>query len=174
MIRYTPEQLDLQKKLEQANINPASFLATDYLNHYNEIVMLMEMIPDMPELIEDLYEWSPKTYEQHFCESGFEQRSLAIEAYQNAPATIKTAFDYVNRVLSSTVQSTIEGLKLVSASNRGLSGDAKMLVTRRISDIQKLLMDLNGIIHGKIPQIVEEKATEDDVQTQEEIDKLFS
>ena len=35
------------------NIDPQTLLATDYLNHFNEIVMLLELIPDMPECFED-------------------------------------------------------------------------------------------------------------------------
>ena len=39
--------------LRAANINPRTGLATDYLNHFNEAIMLLEMIPDMPECAED-------------------------------------------------------------------------------------------------------------------------
>jgi hypothetical protein len=39
--------------LAAANINPQSGLATDYLNHFNEAIMLLEMIPDMPDCVED-------------------------------------------------------------------------------------------------------------------------
>ena len=39
--------------LSAANINPRTGLATDYLNHFNEAVMLLEMVPDMPECAED-------------------------------------------------------------------------------------------------------------------------
>ncbi|MDP3655070.1 MAG: hypothetical protein Q8R67_25705, partial [Rhodoferax sp.] len=33
--------------LRAANINPRTGLATDYLNHFNEAIMLLEMVPDM-------------------------------------------------------------------------------------------------------------------------------
>ena len=36
-------------ELQAANINPRTGLATDYLNHFNEAVMLLEMIPAYPE-----------------------------------------------------------------------------------------------------------------------------
>jgi hypothetical protein len=32
-------------------INEQTLLATDHLNHFNEIVMTLEMIPDTPELL---------------------------------------------------------------------------------------------------------------------------
>jgi len=37
-------------------------LATDYLNHFNEAIMLLEMIPDMPECAEDFLQWRPLSY----------------------------------------------------------------------------------------------------------------
>ncbi len=42
--------------LRAANINPRTGLATDYLNHFNEAIMLLEMVPDMPECAEDFLE----------------------------------------------------------------------------------------------------------------------
>ena len=62
-----------------ANINPRTGLATDYLNHFNEAVMLLEMIPDMPECVEDFLQWQPLSYAEHFIASNFMARDLAIE-----------------------------------------------------------------------------------------------
>ena len=53
-------------QLRAANINPRTGLATDYLNHFNEAVMLLEMIPDMPECAEDFLTWRPLSYAEHF------------------------------------------------------------------------------------------------------------
>jgi hypothetical protein len=36
-------------QLVGANINPTTWLATDYLNHFNEAIMLLEMLPCAPE-----------------------------------------------------------------------------------------------------------------------------
>ena len=56
------EMADLQERLKGTNVNEQSFLATDYLNHFNEILMLIEMLPEMPEMAEELFEWEPKSY----------------------------------------------------------------------------------------------------------------
>ena len=52
--------------LRAANINPRTGLATDYLNHFNEAIMLLEMIPDMPECAEEFLRWQPLSYREHF------------------------------------------------------------------------------------------------------------
>ena len=48
-------------QLRAANINPRTGLATDYLNHFNEAIMLLEMIPDMPECAEEFLAWHPRS-----------------------------------------------------------------------------------------------------------------
>lgn len=75
------------------NINQHTLLATDYLNHFNEIIMLLEMLPSMPECFEDAAEWRPKSYADHFRDSCFSDAELAVLAYQNAPTNYRQAFD---------------------------------------------------------------------------------
>ncbi|MEM8813547.1 MAG: hypothetical protein AAGF59_13090 [Pseudomonadota bacterium] len=79
--------------LAEANINPTTRLATDYLNHFNEVIMLIDMLDAMPECVEDVLAWRPKSYQQHFRDSGFAARDLAIEAYSDAPAAIRDRFE---------------------------------------------------------------------------------
>ena len=175
-IEYSTEQAALQPRLASANINPESFLATDYLNHYNEIVMLLEMIPDMPELVEDAKDWAPKSYCQHFLDSGFQAKDLAVEAYQMAPAFIRKAFEAICSELDTLILSTLAGMAAVNVAARGFTPQAQELIRMRVLSIQDLLMKLNQVIHGKITSDIplpEEQPTEDNTQTQEDIDKLF-
>ena len=57
----------LRRLVQGKNIHQDTLLATDYLNHFNEIVMLLELVADMPDCLEDALEWQPKSYEDHFC-----------------------------------------------------------------------------------------------------------
>jgi hypothetical protein len=64
--RQTPRQMSPEDEaraaqLQAANINPRTGLATDYLNHFNEAIMLLEMIPDMPECVEEFLGWQPRS-----------------------------------------------------------------------------------------------------------------
>ena len=82
-------------QLRAANINPRTGLATDYLNHFNEAIMLLEMIPDMPECAEDFLAWRPLSYCEHFMASNFKARDLAIEAYDAADGKVRAEFDQI-------------------------------------------------------------------------------
>jgi hypothetical protein len=59
------------ERLRAANINPATGLATDYLNHYNEVAMLIATLADMPEMSDVILDWRPVGYPPHFRRSGF-------------------------------------------------------------------------------------------------------
>jgi len=179
-IDYTEEQIALQPKLAEANINPESFLATDYLNHFNEIVMLLEMVPDMPELIEDTGDWAPKSYPQHFLDSGFQAKDLAVEAFEIAPRIIRLPFDQICAEMDKLILTTLAGLTSLNVAERGFSPAAQDLIRRRVEAIQGLLMKLNQVIHGKLEDgmsflesLDEEEVPAEEVQTQEDIDKLF-
>lgn len=84
-----------------ANINPETGLATDYLNHFNEAIMLLDMIPDMPECADDFLAWQPLSYTEHFRQSNFKARDLAIAAYEAALPDIRERFDSVCEMLTA-------------------------------------------------------------------------
>jgi len=76
------------------NINESTLLASDYLNHFHELVMLLEAVSSDPEgFADDLLGWRPLTYEEHFTASGFRDKNLAIAAYRRAPTQIRARFD---------------------------------------------------------------------------------
>ena len=88
-------------RLRAANINPRTGLATDYLNHFNEAIMLLEMVPAIPECAEEFLGWHPLTYREHFMASHFKARELAIEAYRSADAIIRAEFDNITSAMTS-------------------------------------------------------------------------
>ena len=51
-----------RSRLDGTNINPVTGLATDYLNHFNEAIMLLEMLPVAPDCKEDFLAWRPMSY----------------------------------------------------------------------------------------------------------------
>ena len=137
--------------LRAANINPRTGLATDYLNHFNEAIMLLEMVPDMPECAEDFLTWSPLSYAEHFWASNFKARDLAIEAYEMADPKIRTEFDKVANTMTSIL--TAVG----SAMREARQDKTRATLAEQATGWVKPLVALaGGIING---------ATEADVET---------
>jgi len=81
-------------------INNQTLLATNYLNHFNEVVMLFKMIADMPDMMD---EWQPKSYQDHFRESVFKEKDLAVEAYDHVPPEFKIPFEKTISTLNRLV-----------------------------------------------------------------------
>lgn len=96
--------------LSAANINPTTGLSTDYLNHFNEAIMLLEMIPAMPECVDDFLGWEPTSYAQHFRRSNFKSRDLAILAYDLADPEMRGRFDGLCDTLTSILLAIREAM----------------------------------------------------------------
>ena len=142
--RTGPEQAARAAQLRAANINPRTGLATDYLNHFNEAIMLLEMIPDMPECAEDFLGWQPLSYAEHFTASNFKARDLAIEAYESADAAVRAEFDNITSSMTSI-------LTAVSAAMRKAQQDKTRatLAEQATGWVKPLVAQAGGIINGR-------------------------
>lgn len=89
-----------------ANINPATGLATDYLNHFNEAIMLLEMLPSCPDCIDEFLAWRPMSYREHFAASHFKGRDMAIAAYDAADADRRNSLDALAATMTAMLEAT--------------------------------------------------------------------
>jgi len=93
------------------NINPLTGLASDYLNHFNEAIMLLEMLPDVPECLEDFLAWQPLSYCEHFMASHLGGREVAIKAYEAADPKIRMQFDAITDTMTSILATVANALR---------------------------------------------------------------
>lgn len=157
----------IQKLVTGTNINEETLLATDYLNHFNEVIMLLELVPDMPECLDDVKEWQPKTYAEHFRDSAFSDKELAVLAYENAPNAIREPFDQTTDEINAKVKSGIADIETVQKN--GMDDHLRETVRIITRDIQLLMDRSSAIINGDYGKEVEVEVTMD----QEDIDALF-
>jgi hypothetical protein len=133
------------------NINPETLLATDYLNHFNEIVMLIDLVPTMPEFIDDAKAWVPKSYEQHFQDSAFTDKDLAVLAYLNAPTRFREPFDDTVATMNVLVA---EGLTAIEASiATGEAGRIELAVSEVSRSLQTRIDTCSAIINGQAAKL---------------------
>jgi predicted Zn-dependent protease with MMP-like domain len=92
-------------------VNPASGLANDYLNLFNEVVMLIEQLPSMPELMTDLLTWSPTTYQDYFAGSPLPGRESAMEAYDQLEPRFRRQFEDVVAELDRMATGAVAALR---------------------------------------------------------------
>ncbi|MBK8175613.1 MAG: hypothetical protein IPK66_10230 [Rhodospirillales bacterium] len=140
-------QIDaIRERLVGTTIDLGSLLSTDYFNHFNEVIMLLGMLPDMPEMLEDVDAWEFATYCEHFDKSGLAFAPLAIEAYQLAPRRLRERLDKLAVQMSMLIVETRVRLRYMLEVER-------MDKFREISELHSLELqgmvdDGGAIIHG--------------------------
>ncbi len=139
-----PQQAPLDAaQLAAANINPRTGLATDYLNHFNEAIMLLEMIPDMPECTADFLEWRPLSYSEHFAASNFKARDLAIAAYASTDDAIRAEFDNITGAMTSILTAVGDAMREAHQDKTRVA-----LAQQATGWVKPLVTLAGGIIHG--------------------------
>lgn len=126
--------------LAAANICPATGLATDYLNHFNEVAMLVDMLGAMPEMVDEILAWRPRSYRDHFHVTGFRERDLAVEAYEAAEPGVRRAFDAACDAIADAILRLQDDL----TAGRFVEGEA----VDRAAELYELIARANGCILG--------------------------
>jgi hypothetical protein len=152
---------DMCERVKGTNINEQTLLATDYLNHFNEIVMLLDMVPDMPDCLDEVRAWQPKSYPDHFRDSTFSERDLAIAAYELVPPRYREPFektvDQINQLIAASTD------RLVEAVGSGDDERVRLVAGDATHAIHRLIDYASAIIHGS-----------DGTMDQSEIDALIA
>jgi len=77
-------------------VNPASGIANDYLNHFNEILLLIENLPTLlPEMLDELLGWRPITYREYFAKSQLPGSSIALQIYDRIDDSFRRDFESI-------------------------------------------------------------------------------
>ena len=129
--------------LADANINPVTGLASDYLNHFIEAIMLLEMMTSAPEFRDEFLHWQPVGYREHFAGSRFKTRDVAIAAYERADPRARAQLD----ILSSTMTLVLQ------ATGAALRDDPTPAVARRIAretvaHVKPMVTRAGAVING--------------------------
>ena len=93
-------------------VNPVSGLANDYLNHFNEVVMIIEQLPAMSDLIDDLLAWRPISYDDYFAVSNLPGRDAVRDAYERLDIAFRRQFEDVVAELDRLATGSVVALRL--------------------------------------------------------------
>jgi hypothetical protein len=138
---------EYRAKVAGTNISEQTLLATDYLNHFNEIVMLLDMLPDMPDMIEECKAWQPKDYKSHFADSTFSDKQLAVEAYDRVPSKFRKPFEETIGQINTLLLDGMDRLDHQIAD--AVPAEQFQDSCRNLTRAAQLLMDCaSAIIHG--------------------------
>lgn len=142
---------EIRSQAGAANINEKTLLATDYLNHFNEFVMVLDLIPDMPDCLEDAEAWQPKGYQDHFRDSAFSAKELAIQAYDHSPAEYREQFEAMVDMINSLIPKGLDRIR--AAIDEGNVERVGFECSNTSKTLQKLMDLVSAVINGENPTI---------------------
>ncbi|MGA8959288.1 MAG: hypothetical protein WB475_03670 [Pseudolabrys sp.] len=140
-----PSDADMAHRLSDANINPATGLATDYLNRFSEAVMLLDLLSNCPEFRADFLAWEPMSYREHFRLSHFKTRELAIAAYDKADPDLRNSLD----TLAVTMTIVLEATRAAMDDADRRPDTVAALAGNAIGWLKPLIARAGAIINGE-------------------------
>jgi hypothetical protein len=139
----TPALPDDDACLIAANVNPRTGFATDYLNHFNEAIMLLELLAEMPECREDFFAWRPKKYDEHFAASNSRYRDVAIAAYAEADPMLRQRLDTLANSMNEILLATREVMR------HDISSDSAIAVADiAVRWVKPMVVRAGAVING--------------------------
>jgi hypothetical protein len=145
------------------SLNPKTGLSTDYLNHFTEAIMILEMVGAQPECADDLRAWRPKTYCEHFATSSFRNRAALIAAYATADPAAVAALERSSETLNTALARTRD----VVIAHLGTS-TAGSLPKHALSRLRPLVARVAAAINGTTASPADRQ------DRQAEIDAMFA
>ena len=131
------------ERLAAANINPKTRLASDYLNHFNEAIMLLDLLPSMPECIVELIGWEPMDYEEPFANSHFKDKELAIAAYDAADPIARVRLEELADTMNALLVATCEAFQ-----RRASLEAANVVAAETAARLKPMIARAGAVING--------------------------
>jgi len=134
--------------------------------------MMLELAADMPEMLADIGDWRPKSYQEHFEDSVFSHKELAVAAYDHAPREYREPFDETIADLNRLIAEAVPRLSQEIEIGEPEAVKSSILVTTRV--LQSRIETASAIVNGaKREQLVGVENDEAAVMDQADIDALF-
>lgn len=86
-------------------------LSNDYLNHFSEALMLIELAAGDPEAFADLAAWRPIDYPSYFAASQLRRAPAALAAWTALAAPRRAAFETQVRAMDRLATAAIRALR---------------------------------------------------------------
>jgi hypothetical protein len=145
---------DAYRKTGQASqqpaalVNPASGLANDYLNIFNEIVMLIEQLPVIPELVSDLLAWHPVSYQDYFNASPLPEKRSALVAFAALDETFRANFEAIVAELDAKAVGSVAAIRRLLKTTGEVDQDRlESLCAKAGENLRKTLAKATGLVN---------------------------
>ena len=137
-----------------ALVNPASGIANDYLNHFNEVLLLIENLPALlPEMVDELLAWRPVSYRNYFTNSPLPGAVATLEIYDSLDADFRADFESMAVMLDKIILESIEVIKSARREDGTLEADEISDTCETLAQRLRKVLDRTAdlVNHGYAP-----------------------
>jgi hypothetical protein len=125
------------------HINPSTGLATDYLDHFNQAVMLLELVAATPDCADDFHAWRPRSYQDYFQSVPSPAGLAALAGYGAADPLVRARLDTLTASMTDVLVATQEVMQSTPSSPA-----LGMLANRAALWVSKLVTQARAVIEG--------------------------
>lgn len=131
-------------------INPASGIANDYLNVFNEVLLLIENLPVLlPEMMDDLEQWQPISYREYFSKSPLPGSEKALAAYEKLDPAFRANFEAKIADVAEIARGGKEAIRAIQEESGQL--DPEMVEAKcgeLAAKLREALMDATDMVNN--------------------------
>ena len=89
-------------------VSPTSGMANDYLNHFNEVLLMIENLPVLlPEMLDEMVAWKPISYRAYFQQSNLPGSGEALAIYDSLDDDFRrdaeTMIELLDKIIARSV-----------------------------------------------------------------------
>jgi hypothetical protein len=139
-----------------ALVNPASGIANDYLNHFNEALLLIENLPALlPEMIDEMLAWRPVGYREYFTNSPLPGSVATLEIYDTLDDDFRSDFESMVLILNKIVTESIAVITAARKPDGTLEPEEVTDVCETLSAKLRRVLDRTAdlVNHGYAPPL---------------------
>jgi hypothetical protein len=145
---------------------PGTGLSNDYLNHYSELLMLIETASEDRELAGELRRWKPLDYRSYFAASPLRRAEAALRAYDALPVERRFLFEKLIRAMDQLAEMAILAVDLKEDRDTAAFVPAATApIVRRLIARAASFLNSNGAEMDRAGEVAE---------AQQAIDRLMS
>ncbi len=149
-------------------VNPKSGIANDYLNIFYELLLLVENLPVIPEMLDDVLNWQPVSYVDYFQRSRLPGSSAALAIHDQLNPQLRNAFTQLVSRINSVALTGIEQIESHRKPNGEVSPeDIIELCERLSSELKDCLGPTTNLVNNGMSAVEEESV-------QQMVDRLMS
>lgn len=134
-----------------ALVNPASGIANDYLNHFNEALLMIENLPILlPEMIDDIWQWKPVSYAEYFKNSPLPGSAETLRIYDGLDKNFRADFEAMIAMLDRIVLDSVELIFSRRRPDGSIDPDAIEAICEQCSADLRVVLDRTAdlVNHG--------------------------